>query len=208
MSQHINPYIEHGFKKEHVRKVTVSMKHEVYETIQKELKRRKENNMKHATASDILCEAFVHAYTGQPLPSDKDLFRYVSKAKAERFEVLERQTRDDNINSAMAIAERYVSLRTFHGIFKNILAIEKFSDGRSVQITDRIILLYRVFNLILTFALTDTLSPYQLRKEVFDEMANVNKNQKFEAFLEFIRYCESSSNRNAHIAREIQEILP
>ena len=29
--------------------------------------------MRHATNSELLCEAFLHAFTGQPLPNDDDL---------------------------------------------------------------------------------------------------------------------------------------
>ena len=35
--------------------------------------RRQINNLRHATNSELLCEAFLHAYTGQPLPTDEDL---------------------------------------------------------------------------------------------------------------------------------------
>ena len=35
--------------------------------------RRQINNLRHATNSELLCEAFLHAFTGQPLPSDDDL---------------------------------------------------------------------------------------------------------------------------------------
>ena len=31
------------------------------------------NNPRHATNSELLCEAFLHAFTGQPLPDDDDL---------------------------------------------------------------------------------------------------------------------------------------
>jgi MetJ family methionine regulon transcriptional repressor len=31
------------------------------------------NNLRHATNSELLCEAFLHAFTGQPLPNDEDL---------------------------------------------------------------------------------------------------------------------------------------
>jgi len=31
------------------------------------------NNLRHATNSELLCEAFLHAFTGQPLPEDEDL---------------------------------------------------------------------------------------------------------------------------------------
>ena len=35
--------------------------------------RRQVNNLRHATNSELLCEAFLHAFTGQPLPGDEDL---------------------------------------------------------------------------------------------------------------------------------------
>lgn len=35
--------------------------------------RRQVNNLRHATNSELLCEAFLHAYTGQPLPTDEDI---------------------------------------------------------------------------------------------------------------------------------------
>jgi MetJ family transcriptional regulator, methionine regulon repressor len=35
--------------------------------------RRQVGNLRHATNSELLCEAFLHAFTGQPLPSDDDL---------------------------------------------------------------------------------------------------------------------------------------
>ncbi|XNM74624.1 met regulon transcriptional regulator MetJ [Escherichia coli] len=35
--------------------------------------RRQVNNLRHATNSELLCEAFLHAFTGQPLPDDADL---------------------------------------------------------------------------------------------------------------------------------------
>jgi MetJ family methionine regulon transcriptional repressor len=35
--------------------------------------RRQVNNLRHATNSELLCEAFLHAFTGQPLPDDGDL---------------------------------------------------------------------------------------------------------------------------------------
>ena len=35
--------------------------------------RRQVNNLRHATNSELLCEAFLHAYTGQPLPQDDEL---------------------------------------------------------------------------------------------------------------------------------------
>ncbi|MDU3913440.1 met regulon transcriptional regulator MetJ [Kluyvera ascorbata] len=53
--EYISPYAEHGKKSEQVKKITVSIP------------------LKHATNSELLCEAFLHAFTGQPLPNDEDL---------------------------------------------------------------------------------------------------------------------------------------
>ena len=55
--EYISPYAEHGKKSEQVKKITV----------------RQVNNLRHATNSELLCEAFLHAFTGQPLPDDADL---------------------------------------------------------------------------------------------------------------------------------------
>ncbi len=35
--------------------------------------RRQVNNLRHATNSELLCEAFLHAFTGQPAGCDADL---------------------------------------------------------------------------------------------------------------------------------------
>ncbi|MGK7503422.1 met regulon transcriptional regulator MetJ, partial [Salmonella enterica] len=35
--------------------------------------RRQVNNLRHPTNSELLCEAFLPAFTGQPLPDDADL---------------------------------------------------------------------------------------------------------------------------------------
>ncbi|KIE87945.1 putative transcriptional regulator [Actinobacillus pleuropneumoniae] len=37
--------------------------------------RRQIKNLRHATNSELLCEAFLHAFTGQPLPTDEDLMK-------------------------------------------------------------------------------------------------------------------------------------
>ncbi|TQV84582.1 met regulon transcriptional regulator MetJ [Aliikangiella coralliicola] len=69
----INPYVEHGAKKENVKKITVSIPFSVLKILTDERTRRQVSNLRHATNSELLCEAFLHAYTGQPLPSDEDL---------------------------------------------------------------------------------------------------------------------------------------
>lgn len=71
--QYIDPYAEHGKKSEQVKKVTVSIPLKVLQVLTDERTRRQVNNLKHATNSELLCEAFLHAFTGQPLPNDNDL---------------------------------------------------------------------------------------------------------------------------------------
>jgi MetJ family methionine regulon transcriptional repressor len=71
--EYIHPYAEHGKKSEQVKKITVSIPLNVLKVLTDERTRRQVNNLKHATNSELLCEAFLHAFTGQPLPSDTDL---------------------------------------------------------------------------------------------------------------------------------------
>ena len=70
---YIHPYAEHGKKSEQVKKVTVSIPINVLKALTDERTRRQINNLRHATNSELLCEAFLHAFTGQPLPNDDDL---------------------------------------------------------------------------------------------------------------------------------------
>lgn len=70
---YISPYAEHGKKNEQVKKITVSIPLKVLKILTDERTRRQVNNLRHATNSELLCEAFLHAYTGQPLPQDDDL---------------------------------------------------------------------------------------------------------------------------------------
>lgn len=71
--EYISPYAEHGKKNEQVKKITVSIPLKVLKILTDERTRRQINNLRHATNSELLCEAFLHAYTGQPLPTDADL---------------------------------------------------------------------------------------------------------------------------------------
>ncbi|TKB51163.1 met regulon transcriptional regulator MetJ [Ferrimonas sediminicola] len=71
--EYISPYAEHGKKSEQVKKITVSIPLGVLKLLTDERTRRQVNNLRHATNSELLCEAFLHAFTGQPLPEDKDL---------------------------------------------------------------------------------------------------------------------------------------
>ena len=70
---YISPYAEHGKKSEQVKKITVSIPLKVLKILTDERTRRQVNNLRHATISELLCEAFLHAFTGQPLPNDEDL---------------------------------------------------------------------------------------------------------------------------------------
>lgn len=70
---YIYPYAEHGKKSEQVKKITVSIPTNVLKVLTDERTRRQINNLRHATNSELLCEAFLHAFTGQPLPDDDDL---------------------------------------------------------------------------------------------------------------------------------------
>jgi len=84
----INPYVEHGDKKDNVKKITVSIPFSVLKILTDERTRRQVANLRHATNSELLCEAFLHAYTGQPLPVDEDLSKnnqdYVERIREEK----------------------------------------------------------------------------------------------------------------------------
>lgn len=71
--EYISPYVEHGKKSEQVKKITVSIPIKVLEILTNERTRRQIRNLRHATNSELLCEAFLHAFTGQPLPTDDEL---------------------------------------------------------------------------------------------------------------------------------------
>ena len=63
--EYISPYAEHGKKSEQVKKITVSIPLKVLKILTDERTRRQVNNLRHATNSELLCEAFLHAFTGQ-----------------------------------------------------------------------------------------------------------------------------------------------
>lgn len=73
--EYISPYAEHGKKSEQVKKITVSIPIKVLEILTNERTRRQIKNLRHATNSELLCEAFLHAFTGQPLPTDDNLMK-------------------------------------------------------------------------------------------------------------------------------------
>jgi MetJ family transcriptional regulator, methionine regulon repressor len=80
-SKYIQPYVEHGEKAEAVRKITVSIPMHVLRLLSDLRTFRQVNNLRHATNSDLLVEAFLHAFTGQPLPTDEELRRTMATAK-------------------------------------------------------------------------------------------------------------------------------
>lgn len=73
--EYISPYVDHGKKNANVKKITVSIPLKVLKILTDERTRRQVNSLRHATNSELLCEAFLHAYTGQPLPSDEELLK-------------------------------------------------------------------------------------------------------------------------------------
>lgn len=90
--EYINPYAEHGKKSEQVKKITVSIPLRVLKVLTDERTRRQINNLRHATNSELLCEAFLHAFTGQPLPDDNDLAKENTKKLPESVrKILEEQ---------------------------------------------------------------------------------------------------------------------
>ena len=80
-SRFVEPYIEHGLKSLAVRKITVSIPLHILRLLSDERTRRQVANLRHATNSNLLCEAFLHAFTGQPLPTDEELRRDMATKK-------------------------------------------------------------------------------------------------------------------------------
>ena len=80
----IVPYVEHGAKAGSVKKITVSVPFHILRLLSDERTRRQVGNLRHATNSDLLCEAFLHAFTGQPLPTDEELRRDMAMKKAAK----------------------------------------------------------------------------------------------------------------------------
>ena len=59
--EYVHPYAEHGKKSEQVKKITVSIPLNVLKVLTDERTRRQVNNLRHATNSELLCEAFLQA---------------------------------------------------------------------------------------------------------------------------------------------------
>ena len=91
--KYIHPYAEHGKKSEQVKKVTVSIPINVLKVLTDERTRRQVSNLRHATNSELLCEAFLHAFTGQPLPTDQDLRKdNPNRIPAKAREIMQQMT--------------------------------------------------------------------------------------------------------------------
>ncbi|MBL0222518.1 MAG: hypothetical protein IPQ17_07225 [Xanthomonadales bacterium] len=80
-SRFVEPYIEHGLKSLAVRKITVSIPLQFFDFCPTENGPGPVANLRHATNSNLLCEAFLHAFTGQPLPTDEELRRDMATKK-------------------------------------------------------------------------------------------------------------------------------
>ena len=89
--EYVSPYAEHGKKSEQVKKMTVSIPIKVLEILTNERTRRQIKNLRHATNSELLCEAFLHAFTGQPLPTDEDLLKECSNEIPEEAKLKMRE---------------------------------------------------------------------------------------------------------------------
>ncbi|AWP54169.1 Met repressor [Haemophilus influenzae] len=89
--KYISPYAEHSKKSEQVKKITVSIPIKVLEILTNERTRRQLKSLRHATNSELLCEAFLHAFTGQPLPTDADLMKERNDEIPEDAKVLMRE---------------------------------------------------------------------------------------------------------------------
>jgi Transcriptional regulator of met regulon len=89
--EYVSPYAEHGKKSEQVKKITVSIPIKVLEILTNERTRRQIKNLRHATNSELLCEAFLHAFTGQPLPTDEDLLKECSNEIPEEAKLKMRE---------------------------------------------------------------------------------------------------------------------
>ena len=72
-AKYVDPYVTHGRKAALTRKITVSIPLRVLELLSGERTRRQISKLPHASNSELLVEAFLHAFTGQPLPTDEEL---------------------------------------------------------------------------------------------------------------------------------------
>ena len=110
--KYIHPYAEHGKKSEQVKKVTVSIPINVLKALTDERTRRQINNLRHATNSELLCEAFLHAFTGQPLPNDDDLRKdNPNRVPAEARRIMEEMGIDPSFENDVSEDDWYLVLK-------------------------------------------------------------------------------------------------
>ena len=112
--EYVSPYAEHGKKSEQVKKITVSIPLKVLKILTDERTRRQVNNLRHATNSELLCEAFLHAFTGQPLPNDEDL----RKERSENPASPAKSARQENPGSRKSVDARTGCRSRYLGILR------------------------------------------------------------------------------------------
>src|SRR4029079_16106451 len=98
----VAPYVEHGTKAGSVKKITVSIPLHVLRLLSDERTRRLVANLRHATNSDLLCEAFLHAFTGQPLPTDEELKRMAMKKATAKKPAAKKAAKKTTVKKAPA----------------------------------------------------------------------------------------------------------
>ena len=73
---------------------------------------RQINNLRHATNSELLCEAFLHAFTGQPLPNDDDLRKdNPNRVPAEARRIMEEMGIDPSFENDVSEDDWYLVLK-------------------------------------------------------------------------------------------------
>jgi transcriptional regulator of met regulon len=88
----IDPYVAHGERAAQMKKITVSIPRHVFRLLSAERTRRLVNDLRHATNSELLCEAFLHAFTGQPLPTDEELKMKAASKSTKSTKVVKKAT--------------------------------------------------------------------------------------------------------------------
>jgi MetJ family transcriptional regulator, methionine regulon repressor len=102
----VAPYVEHGAKAGSVKKITVSVPFHILKLLSDERTRRQVANLRHATNSDLLCEAFLHAFTGQPLPTDEELRRDMAMKKAAKKKTAKKSAKRKTARAKTATARK------------------------------------------------------------------------------------------------------
>lgn len=111
-SRFVDPYIEHGLKSSAVRKITVSIPLHILRLLSDERTRRQVANLRHATNSNLLCEAFLHAFTGQPLPTDEELRRDMAMKKATAKKPAAKKVAVKKVAAKKAVVKKVAAKKT------------------------------------------------------------------------------------------------